>query len=411
MRIAQIADYYPPRIGGVGGVVFHLTQALRAHGVEVEVITTGESSNPRLEQHAPDENGVVRACSTVGSFPLRLASVVKKRHQAKPFDLIHMHQPVGLSFSLFKAIKGKRLPPVVNTIHASSLEAIRQIKPFVLMDGRKIAPRKEEIRTKWLNLPVHYVCDWLSAKSSELNTALSAECCDVAARDYGLKRDELIAVPNGVDTDLFSPKVDGSEIRKKFDLGERPTILYSGAFRIGKRVHHLFHVLKSLRDDHGLDPLLLLVGTGRGHAEELEVLCKELGLQNSVRFAGKLPPNQLPEIYAAADFVAIPSSVEGLPLVLLEAMATGKPTVASRTSAIPDVVKHGETGLLVDVDDAKGLVDAFAELLKSRDKARAIGKAAREEVLTNYTWSKIATQYLNCYRTIIPNLDDKESTV
>lgn len=396
MRIAQVVDYYPPRLGGVGGVVFHLARALRGQGIDVEIITTGEGP----DRYGPDENGVIHASRSIGGFSLRLASVIRKRHRAKPFDLIHMHQPVGLSFSLYKAFHGKGGPPVVNTIHASSLEEIRQVRSFTLLDGRKINPRKEEIRAKGLNLPVHYVCDWLSAKSSEVNTALSRNCCDLAARDYGLDRGKLISVPNGVDTDLFAPDVDASDTREKYRLGDRPTILYSGAFRVRKRVHHLFPVLKSLKDDHGLDPLLLLVGDGRGYTEDLRALCDELGLNDSVRFAGAVTPDQLPAIYTAADMVAIPSSFEGLPLVMLEAMAAGKPVVASRTSGMPDVLEHGKTGRLVDVDDVKGLIDAFATLIRSPDDARAMGMAAREEVLKNYTWPTIANQYVDCYRTV-----------
>ena len=147
--------------------------------------------------------------------------------------------------------------------------------------------------------------------------------------------------------------------------------------------------------------MITVCGDGRGYAADLQALCSELGLMDAVRFAGSVTPGQLPAINAAADLVAIPSSFEGLPLVLLEAMAAGKPVVASRTSGIPDVLAHDKTGFLVDVDDVAGLVDAFATLLRSPDRAQAMGKAARAEVLKNYRWSTIAERYVDCYRSVL----------
>lgn len=145
---------------------------------------------------------------------------------------------------------------------------------------------------------------------------------------------------------------------------------------------------------------IAVVGDGplRG---ELERLAERLGIEARVHFVGHRP--NAAEMMSEFDVFVHPSRWEGFGLVFLEAMAAGVPVVATRVSAIPEIVEHGRTGLLVPVDDAAALADAVSRLLADREWARAMGQAGRERVLREFTVEAMVRRTCETYDELLAN--------
>ncbi|HEY1297695.1 MAG TPA: glycosyltransferase, partial [Chloroflexota bacterium] len=127
----------------------------------------------------------------------------------------------------------------------------------------------------------------------------------------------------------------------------------------------------------------------------------ELGLTDSVRFAGRLHDDQLLDAYAAADVFALPSSSEAQGIVALEAMACGLPVVASAVGGLLGTIEDRHTGLLVASGDAEALAAGLADLLTSPARRETMGKAARQAVESRFTWSHAVAATREVYREVL----------
>jgi glycosyltransferase involved in cell wall biosynthesis len=140
-----------------------------------------------------------------------------------------------------------------------------------------------------------------------------------------------------------------------------------------------------------------------GEGEErpaLEALARELGVATHVDFVGPLPHIAAVEFLAESDIVIVPSLIEPFGLVALEAAQAGRPVVASAVDGLPEVVVHGETGLLVPPSDPRALSDAIAALLLDRPRADALGAAGRRRAETAFRWDDYVDAYERLFRSL-----------
>ncbi|NUR72620.1 MAG: glycosyltransferase family 4 protein [Hamadaea sp.] len=193
----------------------------------------------------------------------------------------------------------------------------------------------------------------------------------------------------GVDVDAYRPDVDGTEVRKRYDLRDRPVIVCVSRLvpRKGQDslIRALPHVLKKVPD------AALLIVSGGPHRAALERLAREHGVEREVTFTGGVEWAELPAHFAAGDVFAMPCrtrwgglDVEGLGIVYLEASATGLPVIAGDSGGAPDAVLEGETGYVVG--NLTTLVDRLVELLSDRTLARRMGEAGRSWVEREWNW-------------------------
>jgi glycosyltransferase involved in cell wall biosynthesis len=131
------------------------------------------------------------------------------------------------------------------------------------------------------------------------------------------------------------------------------------------------------------------------YERELGAEAERLGMRDRVVFAGYR--NDVPALIAGCDVFCLPSTAEGLPLVILEAMAQGKPVVASSVGGTPELVVHGETGLLVPPADIDALCGALAALLTDGERARRLGEAGADRVRTKFNAATMAKNILRIY--------------
>jgi len=200
-------------------------------------------------------------------------------------------------------------------------------------------------------------------------------------------RTELCQLAPGVDTDVYHPGVDGSAVRRRYGLSDRPVIVCVSRLVPRKGQDALIRALPAVRR-RCPDAALLIVGGGP-YGKTLRRLAGDL----PVIFTGSVPWPELPAHYAAGDVYAMPCrtrrgglDVEGFGIVFLEASATGLPVVAGDSGGSPDAVRDGETGYLVDGRDLDALADRLVKLLTDRDLARRLGAAGRAWVEERWRW-------------------------
>jgi glycosyltransferase involved in cell wall biosynthesis len=197
----------------------------------------------------------------------------------------------------------------------------------------------------------------------------------------------LVVVRTGLDTTRFRPY--------PHPLGEPPCIIAVGRLVETKGFHNLVSACGLLRDQD-LTCRCLIIGAG-SEAARLENMIKDLEVSDRVILKGKLPSDVCLSYYQQADVLAMPSCVrnqdaDGIPTVLIEAMAMEIPVVATRVSGIPELVLDGETGLLVAPDDATALAEALARLIRDQDLAHRLARAGRGLVVAQFNGENSARQ-------------------
>lgn len=211
---------------------------------------------------------------------------------------------------------------------------------------------------------------------------------------------ELRQLVPGVDATSYHPDVDGSEIRRRYRLADRPVVVCVSRLVSRKGQDTLIRALPAVRR-RVPDATLLLVGGGPDRAR-LARLARAHGVEREVVFAGPVPTAELPPHYAAGDVYAMPCrtrraglDVEGLGIVYLEASASGLPVVAGDSGGAPDAVREGETGYVVAGRDQAALADRLARLLTDRELAARMGAAGRAWVESHWRWDTQAAR-LQC---------------
>jgi glycosyltransferase involved in cell wall biosynthesis len=268
-------------------------------------------------------------------------------------------------------------PLLVALLQVSYVEELRAVRPLVA-GGRVLGrPGAVELRFRWLKGPLQVVLGCLTAWAADLVLAPSAVTAAEIRRDY---RVDAVGVLPNVTGGLVVEEPEAAAAPE----GEPGYLLFVGRLRIRKGVEVL---LEALRDIRGAT--LRIAGDGE-HRGRLERRVSELGLGSAVTFLGSCDAGRVRRLLAGAAALVVPSIYEGMPLVVLEAMAAGVPVVASAVSGIPEVVVDGETGWLVPPEEPRALRQALEEVLARPEEARRRGEAGRRRVEERYRPCKAA---------------------
>lgn len=203
----------------------------------------------------------------------------------------------------------------------------------------------------------------------------------------------VAVVPYGVDLGLFAPAVR----ERRGDA--RVTVGAASRLSPEKGFEYLLRAVAMLRD-RGVELAVVLAGDGPSRAT-LERVTDELGLRDRVEFVGEVAHHDVPAILRRLDIFAMPSTWEGFGVSALEASALELPVVASNIHGIPDVVLHGETGLLVPPEDVGALAEALARLAGDAALRRTMGVAGRAYVEREYRWQDNAALMERLYAEMI----------
>lgn len=209
-------------------------------------------------------------------------------------------------------------------------------------------------------------------------------------------RAALEHVPPGVDTERFEPD-DGAreELRARYGLGERPTVLCLSRLVPRKGQDVLIRSLPGIREK--VDGAVLVIVGGGPYEKKLRELAWRTGVEDHVVFTGTVPSAELAAHHTIADVFAMPSrtrgaglDVEGLGIVYLEASACAVPVVAGMSGGAPETVLQNKTGFVVDGTSAKEVTDAVVRVLADPALARSMGMAGRQWVQNSWRWDVLA---------------------
>lgn len=358
MRVLLIANTLPPEdVSGVGEQVLQLAVGLREKGDEVFVLGRGPggAAGPKV------------------LFPLLVVPAVSKALRRFRPHVVQVHESDGALAALLVAVLAPLLDPrplLVALLQVSYVEELRAVRP--LRAGARVLgrPGSVERRFRWGKAPLQIVLGRVTAFVADLVLAPSAATAAEIRRDYGV--DEVGVLPNvtgGLAVPPAAPR----------DEGIAPGyLLFVGRLRIRKGVEVLLEALDAVRRSHP-GTRLLIAGDGE-HRAALKRKAAELGLGPAVLFLGRCDASRVRGLLGGAAALVVPSTYEGMPLVVLEAMEAGLPVVASRVSGIPEVVEDGRTGWLVPPEDPQALAAALAEALGNPEEARRRGGEGRRRV-------------------------------
>jgi len=230
-------------------------------------------------------------------------------------------------------------------------------------------------------------------------TTVCASVADSLARDYGVDRARLRVVPNGADLpDLEAERPEARRLRDRFGAALlKPLWVCAGRLEEQKGHDVLLEALAELQR-RGLAFACALAGEG-SRRDALEARVSELGLGERVHFVGRL--DEVGPLLLAADAVVLPSRWEGLPLVLLEALARARPVVASAVGGVPDLIEDGESGRLVPAGDPAALADALAGFHGRPDAALRMGREGERRVRESFTWERVVEAFELVYDDVL----------
>jgi len=276
--------------------------------------------------------------------------------QAGAGDIVHLNAVSSLSAVL--AAKMFTTSAVVATIH---------VLPGQATLGRD--PMETLIEQAWAAIPDHLIAVSMSTKKAWV-------------RRYRVDPARITVIPNGIDVRRFRPRRPAAAVRRELGIPAECRVLgVTGRLHPVKGHTYLLQALPNVIRQHP-DVRLVLLGDGDLRAV-LEREVARLGLQEVVHFAGHR--SDVADITNVYDIAVLPSLQECMPFAALEAMALGKPVVASRCGGIPELVRDGSTGLMVERRNPGMLAGAILKLLESPSLARAMGDAGQQRVRAEFS--------------------------
>lgn len=388
--VLQVSKFYYPYVGGIEQVVRTLARRLPAEGPSVRVLAarTRGLGGEECVEGVP----VTRATSlgTVASVPVAPAFPVRLRQLGRDADVVHYHLPNPLAVGAHYLSSPDA--PVIVTYHSDIVRQERARELYRPLLDRFLDHADRILVTSPRLLDHSEVLSPHAGKCTVVPLSIDPETYRPAesAADGGVRE-------AGEDGD-WSGGGDDDERGSGSDPGHgsEHTVLFVGRLNYYKGVEYLIDAMRSVE----ADATLVVVGDG-DRREALERRARERGVDDRVRFPGKVPDEELHDWYEAADVFVLPSvePSEAFGVVQLEAMAYRTPVVnTDLPTGVPWVSRDGETGLTVPPRDADALADAVDRLLADPDLRERYGRRGRERVETEFTHEATVSRVAEVYR-------------
>lgn len=382
MKVCMPTTSFPRYKGDLSGnFVYELAKNLVKRGVEVSVVAPHDYDTkgyevmdgievyrfqymfPKKLQEIAYSGGIPsnlrRSLIAKLELPLFMLSFfLKSLGVCRRCDIIHAHWTFsGLIGVFLKKVHGK---PLALTVHGSD---INNLPPHGLMKKTSVYVLKN--------------ADKIVAVSNALKDTVTG---------FGILSDKVKVIPNAVELSDFPP---GLKERMGFK------ILFVGRLVPEKGLEYLIKSMEFIVKE--IPQATLTVVGGGPMREELEGLVEGYSMGDKIRFEGMKPHSEILRYLQDTDLFVLSSLSEGLPLTVLEAMAAGKPVVATNVGGIPDAVIDGESGILVPPKDIDALSKAIISLLGDRVKQIRMGEKARKRSEEKFSWEKIVESVVKIY--------------
>jgi mannosyltransferase len=241
---------------------------------------------------------------------------------------------------------------------------------------------------------------WLSKALIARMDALIA----TSAKTAGYLEHPATVVHHGIDTDTFAPHSDKSALRATLGLPDGPLMGCFGRIRAQKGTDVFVDAMIRVLQAHP-DAAAIVMGRAvdkdQGFLDNLKARVADAGLSDRLLFLPEVPVWETPQFYQALDLYIAPQRWEGFGLTPLEAMACGSPVIATRVGAFDELIKDGETGRLIEIDDIDAMVEATDALLNDRTKLASWGDNARRHTESNFRLQHEADAIIAIYRQLL----------
>ncbi len=362
MRIMMFSHGYLPTLSGVTLVVQKIARAMVQRGHEVMIVTASEKHWPYQSE---DQGvrlhrvfGIPNPFWWEGPIPFIIPPAIRKLVDEYKPDIIHTHENVILSFMLLMTRWEKR-PAFITSCYSLPSYATQ----FMHLGGLET----------WFEGVL-----WKAAIGNLNGYEHVVFCTRTHERDFlthGL-RPPTTVISNGVNIHRYCPdKQPGEDIEQRYHLPPSPRILSVGRLMKDKKLDMLIKAMRNVCDKQ--EAHLLVVGRG-SERPRLKALIQKLKLEPYIHLLGYVPEQDLPALYRASDLFAIPSLVEVQSLPALQAAVTGLPIVAANSAALPELVRQGENGFLVDPLTADELGNSIHKIISNPEEARKMGEVSLE---------------------------------
>lgn len=394
IRVCRLSRSFPDisKAGhGIGSTLLYLSREQTKQGLSVDIVATREPGEPESFHN----EGIL--VHRVGR-PYSVFSVVKLRElsEVNKINIVHGHLTASIGYGLCKHILG--IPLVVH-IHATHIGALQfsDRLPFRSYGFEALAERSSVLKS--------ILRERIAWRDADRLIAVSRSVREELVKYYKIDREKIRVVHNAVDTERFKPTTarKRAELRKALGLPDKKVILYVGHFGLRKGVHYLVKAIPKVKTQFDNVLLLMVGGTPKfiatsAYWDLIRVEIERMGIPENIELVDEVPYERIPQYYAAADVFALPTLYEGLPKVLLEAMASQLPILATKVCGIPEAITNEKSGLLVDARDPDQIAEGLIRLIDDEKDARRLGKEARKRVEKDFTWKRAANKVLQIYK-------------
>ncbi len=374
MDILMGAGVPKRREGGVAAIVYNLGREMERLGHQVRYIFLDDLVAP----------GNVSPRFSELVFSHRLSRYIAQNRQA--FSVVNLHAPAGLFYGIRrKWSRAVGYPPYVMTLHGLEERRVHVMSREVKKGRAWNYSLKNRL---WHRLYHQPRFRWAIRTADGAHT-YSRDVWSVLQLKYNMDSDRVAYIPNGVEPRFF--------VSREYRGSDKLRLLYAGTWLDQRGI---FYIRDALRNIAPRIPGLTMTFAGCG------VPTEEIRSFFGTELAGRIvvrpvvAADQMQELYAKHDVFLFPSLMEGLPSVLLEAMASGMPVITTETCGMPDVVEHEYNGLLVAAANARVIEEEILRLAGSVELRQRLGDAARE-TMKRYTWERAARQLEALYRHVL----------
>ena len=387
LRVMQVVSDLD--VGGAQEVVRTLAENLSELGCVAVVCTFRDGPlRSEIEQLGiPVEILPDRAHSIV-AFPRFLAETIQLRQELArivrkyQIDVIQTHLLRSMDF-LVLSLRSNRGPKIFWTFQ----NALFDLREEHLSENKWLFKPKRLSHHLLYQLGSHWV-DGMVAVSDDVKKSILETM-------NGIPADKISVIPNSVDVSRYGQKTNRQAFRKKLGFGETDHLM-SMVATFKRQKGHIYlleaaaELIPRFRDLH-----ILLLGDGELR-DEMQAMTQALNLEDNIHFLGTR--SDVPEILAASDSFILPSLWEGLPMALVEAMASGLPIIATDVSGTRQVMVPGETGFLIPPGDPQEIIQAVTLLLTEPEYSEIMGTNARQRVMELWNAEKQARDIINLFQ-------------
>jgi glycosyltransferase involved in cell wall biosynthesis len=311
-------------------------------------------------------------------------------NEKEEFDIIYSESAGGFSY-LERRIKGEYNIPILIGIHGTALGEVKT-KLRQRFSLRVVAGVIKNIYGYFRDRRLLPYADALIACSEEVRKAILEE--------LPILEKNVFTILHGIDTVRFSPQIDSCDLQRGLDIKrDEKVLLFAGRLKEEKGIGLLVKVFKEVLTEYK-EVRLIIVGSGEFEARARKMV-DQLEMKEKVVFAGSVNHMDIPIYHSLSDIFVLPTlRQEGLPYVILEAMACGKPIVASKIGGIPSVIEDGKEGFLIKPGDIKALKERIIYLLKNPQDRESMGERGRGKVVKEFSKERMVEETIKVFERI-----------